>query len=235
MSRMTTGDAQNEIGTLNEGPLHASLKEWYAEDGDRTEVEVDGYLVDIVRGDLLIEIQTGNFSSIRSKLASLVSQHPVRLVYPIAQDKWIVRLGKDGGDILGRRKSPKHGTVTDLFDEMVRIPTLLGAPGFSVEVLLTQEEEFRQHRPGRAWRRKGWVTVERRLVDVLDGRVFERPADLADLLPEPLEEPFTTADISDAMGIRRRQAQRAAYCLRKSEAIRMVGKEGNAILYVRAA
>ena len=46
------------IGTLRERPLHASLKRWYAEPGDRAEVAVDGYVIDLVRGDLLIEVQT---------------------------------------------------------------------------------------------------------------------------------------------------------------------------------
>ena len=50
------------IGLLNEKPLHASLKQWYARPGDRFEVAVDGFVIDIVRDDLLIEIQTRNFA-----------------------------------------------------------------------------------------------------------------------------------------------------------------------------
>ena len=46
--------AQNQIGTLNEKALHSSLKEWYAQQGDRLEQSVDGYVIDIVRGDLLV-------------------------------------------------------------------------------------------------------------------------------------------------------------------------------------
>ncbi len=42
------------IGTLGERSLHAALKEWYAEQGDLLEREVDGYVIDIVRGDLLV-------------------------------------------------------------------------------------------------------------------------------------------------------------------------------------
>jgi hypothetical protein len=53
------------IGLLNEKPLHASLKQWYARPGDRFEVPVDGFVIDVVRDDLLIEIQTRNFSSLK--------------------------------------------------------------------------------------------------------------------------------------------------------------------------
>src|SRR5215208_3427729 len=73
------------IGLLNEKPLHASLKQWYARPGDRIEVPVDGFVIDIVRDDLLIEIQTRNFASLKSKLTKLARSHPVRLVYPIIQ------------------------------------------------------------------------------------------------------------------------------------------------------
>lgn len=63
------------IGLLNENQLHASLKQWYARPGDLLEVPVDGFVIDIVRDDLLIEIQTRNFASIKSKLTHLVRHH----------------------------------------------------------------------------------------------------------------------------------------------------------------
>src|SRR6476660_9293966 len=95
------------IGLLNEKPLHASLKQWYARPGDQFEVPVDGFVIDIVRDDLLIEIQTRNFSSIKSKLNKLAHSHRVRLIYPIVQEKWIVRSANGVAAI--RRKSPKRG------------------------------------------------------------------------------------------------------------------------------
>ena len=56
------------IGTLREKPLHASLKRWYTQTGDRVEVRVDGFVIDIVRDDLLIEVQTRGFSSMKRKV-----------------------------------------------------------------------------------------------------------------------------------------------------------------------
>ena len=72
------------IGTLNEGPIHAALKASYAEPGDVLEASVDGYVVDILRGDLIVEIQTAGFSAIARKLRDLVARHRVRLVHPVA-------------------------------------------------------------------------------------------------------------------------------------------------------
>lgn len=224
----------NSIGLLNEKPLHAVLKEWYALPGDRVEVPVGGYVVDIERDDLLIEIQTRNFSAIRTKLTELAARHRLRLVYPVAVEKWIVSLPKDAQTPLRRRRSPKRGTPVQLFAELASVPTLIESPNFSLEVLLIQEEEVRFYDGKRSWRRRGWVVHERRLLDVIERRVFASPGDLCALLPESLDDGFDTSDLAEHLGIRRRLAQQMAYCLRECGALTMTGKSGNAILYARS-
>ena len=231
---MTEGQPANQISTLNESPLHAALKAWYALPGDRLEVEVEGFIIDIVRDELLIEIQTGNLSSLKRKLPALADGHQVRLVVPIPREKWIVRLAEDGRGTLGRRRSPKRGQIEDIFGELVSLPQLLAHPNFSLEVLLTQEEELRRYDGTRAWRRRGWVTQERRLLEVVGQRRFSTPGEMAELLPPGLEEPFSTANLATAVARPRRLAQRMAYCLREMGEIEAVGKQGNAILYARS-
>ena len=217
------------IGLLNEKPLHASLKKWYAHPGDRFEVAVEGFIIDLVRDGLLLEIQTANVASIKSKLTDLLRSHQVRLIYPIAQEKWIVRLMKDGSRAT-RRKSPKRGRVEDLFLEVVGIPHLLSSRNFSLEVLLIREEEARRYDAGRNWRRRGWVVEERRLLEVVDRRVFEKPADWLAFVPAGLES-FTARDLADAIGIRMALAQKMAYSLRNARLITLIGRRGRANLY----
>ena len=168
----------NSIGLLNEKSLHAQLKLWYADPGDRFEVPVDGYIVDIVRGDLLIEIQTGSFSAIRRKLRSLLEDHALRVVYPIPVETWIVKLPAGAPGKGGRRRSPRRRSVCDVFSELVAFPDLIARPGFSLEVLLTREEEVRQLARGRG-RRPSWHTLERRLLGVADRCIVREPSDLA--------------------------------------------------------
>ena len=223
----------HQIGLLNEKSLHAVLKDWYAQPGDRLETPVDGYVVDIVRDDLLIEIQTRNFSAIKAKLAELISRHRLRLVYPVAAEKWILSLPKDEHSPLRRRKSPKRGSPVHLFSELVSIPHLIDSPNFSLELLLIQEEEVRYYDGKRGWRRRGWVVHERRLLDVAERRVFETSADLCVLLPESLDDGFATSDLAAVLNIRLRLAQQMAYCLRECGALTPVGKHGNSILYAR--
>jgi hypothetical protein len=224
---------QPNIGLLNERPLHAALKNWYARPNDRFEVPVDGFVIDIVRGDLLIEIQTGGFSTIRQKLIDLVARHPVRLVYPIARERWLVKLPRKRGERATRRKSPKRGALEELFTELVSFPELLMERNFSLDVLMIREEEVRRYDGKRRWRRRGWVTEERRLLEVLESRRFERPEDVGRLVPTDLPQRFTTSDLAKALGRPRWFAQKMAYCLRKMGIVSAVGKQGKAILYVR--
>jgi hypothetical protein len=219
------------IGSLNEKSLHAGLKVWYAQPHDRLEIPLDGFVIDIVRDELLIEIQTRGFSAMKRKLLQLTATHPVRLVHPIAQEKWIVKLAEDEQTELSRRKSPKQGTIYEIFRELVAFPHLLAHPNFTLHVLLIQEEEARRYDGQRGWRRKGWVTHERRLLAVTHEYDFTTPADMKSLLPETLDNPFTTSDLATTLGQPRWLMQKMAYCFREMGVIEQVGKQGNAFLY----
>ena len=186
-------------------------------------------MVDIVRDDLLIEIQTRNLSAINSKLRKLTQSYAVRLVYPVVQEKWIVRSGP-GGKVAVRRKSPKRGRLEDLFWELVSIPQLLSHPNFSLEVLLIREEEVRRYDGRRKWRRKGWALEGRRLVEVMDRRLFGTASDWLSFVPEGLQS-FTTKDLAALADTNRELAQKMAYCLRQAKMIELVGRQGRANLY----
>jgi hypothetical protein len=219
------------IGTLRESALHATLKKWYARPGDRFEVSVDGFFIDIQRGQALIEIQTRNFAALKRKLLILIERHPVRLIHPIATEKFIVRLGTNKAEPVRRRKSPRKGKLEDIFSELVSLPDLIAHPNFTLEVALTREEEIQKRGRGGSWRRKGWKIVDRVLLDVIDATVFESPADFRRFLPEGLPTPFTTTDLAHHGHYPRYLAQKMTYCLRRMGALGVVGKRRNAVLY----
>lgn len=220
------------IGTLGERHLHAALKEWYRRPGDRSEVDFEGFVVDLVRGDELIEIQTRGFAKLRRKLDRLLDRHPLRIVHPVAAEKWIARIDAHGVEI-SRRRSPRRGMAADVCGELVSFPTLLSHPRFTLEVLLVQEEEVLWPDPA-AWRRRGWRLAERRLLGVLGREVLETPNDLLSLLPDTLPDPFTTADVATALGRSRHLAREVAYCLREAEVVQAVGRSRAGIAYRRA-
>jgi hypothetical protein len=218
------------IGLLNEKPLHASLKEWYRRDGDRVEVPLEGFVVDLVRDRELIEIQTRGFASIRNKLDRLLDLYQIRLVYPVAAQKWIVKLD-GGGREVSRRRSPKRGIAADVCAELVSFPSLLSHPNFTLEIALIEEDEVRRPDAQKGWRRGGFVIEERRLMSVLDTVQITSPADLVGLLPRDMPDPFTTADIADGLGRTRHLAQEVAYCVRVSGAVEVVGRDKRGVLY----
>ena len=175
---VAAASAPRTIGELRERSLHAGLKSWYARPRDRVEVPMEGYIIDLVRRGTLIEIQTRGFGKLRPKLNRLVSTHRVRVVFPIAERKWIVTTDAEGC-VLRRRLSPKRGAYRDLFAELMRIPNVMGSPNFTLDVLLVKVEELRCADGRGSWRRKGVSVLDTRLLEVVGGRRFRTPADLA--------------------------------------------------------
>ena len=221
---------EHNIGIMNETSLHADLKSFYALPGDQLEQPVEGYLVDIVRDEQLIEIQTKNFSAMKSKLNALLDHYFIRLVHPIAYERWIVRVSKDN-QLISRRKSPKRGYLEELFKELVRIPKLAGHPHLSIEVLMTQEEVVWRDDGQGSWRRKGWSVADRRLIQVLSRRLFDEAEDYAALLPTSLGESFTNRDLVEYLRIKPRVAGQMTNCLRKMSLIKKIGDRDRYILY----
>jgi hypothetical protein len=228
---MTVAVSASGIGTLRERSLHAALRVWYERPGDDWESRVDGFLIDIVRCGLLIEIQTRNLGALKRKLARLTACHPVRLVYPIAREKWIVRLDADGHTVLTRRRSPKHGRLEHIFVELVRLSSLLANPNFSLEIVFIQEEEILCNDGGGGWRRRGWSLRDRRLLQVLDAVVLAAPEDYRRLLPTDLPQPFSSQDLADTLGEPRRLAQAMIRCLRALGLLISSGKRSHSLLY----
>ncbi len=219
------------IGQLKERSLHAAIKEWYSRPADRVEEKVGQYIVDIARDDLLLEIQTGSFSKLKKKLAHLLLEHRVRLVYPLPRLRWIVKVARRGGKQLSRRKSPRRGKLTDIFDELVSIPELIANENFSLDVLITEEEEVRCDDGKGSWWRKRTSIRDRRLLNIEEKVELHRPEDFLRFLPAALPCPFTNRQLAAKARIRIHLVRKMTYCMRKMGAIKQVGKRGNELLF----
>jgi len=215
---------------MGQTSLHESIKQWYSRPGDQLEAWVDGYLIDIVRGELLIEVQTSNFSSIKGKVRDLLRTHFVRVVHPVVINKWIVRLDSDGENV-SRRKSPRRGRVEDLFRELVYMPTIWRSSNLSLEVLRIDAEDVLIDDGKGSWRRKYWSVHDKRLVNIIDKEVYRGPTDFLGLLSENLPKQFTTNQIAETSGLDLNIARKMAYTLRKMGVIEKIGKRGRATLY----
>lgn len=217
-----------------ESTLHRQLKEHYAADAALREVTLDGYRIDAVVDGRLIEVQSAPLGAIRDKVLRLLESHDVLVVKPLAARKQLIRYQRRGGRVASIRQSPRKETVYDLFLELVNFVTVFPHPRLTLEVVLTEQEEHRVPAAKRWRRSKGFRVEDRRLVGIRETHSFRTTDDVLALLPPTLDCGFSTADLAKAIGLPRWHAQKIAYCLRRIEAIELIGKSGNSCLYRRA-
>lgn len=216
---------------MREGPLHAAVKELLARPGDRLEVPVGRYVIDLVRADgELVEVQTGGFGPLGAKLDALLDEHRVRIVHPVAAERRIVRVDDDG-EVLSARRSPKRATAVAVFDQLVAFPSLLTHPNLTIEVLLLREDHVRRPEPVRV-RRRTRDPGERRLVEVLERIELRTREDVLAALPALPQEPFTTRELAASLGCGTVLAQRTLYCLRSIGLVERAGMRGRAPLHL---
>ena len=218
------------INIQNERSLHASIISWYSKEGDRFEVKVDGFIIDIVRDNLLIEIQTRNFSAIGRKLRSLLKNHKVKLVYPVPVEKLIITIDAQDGSVISKRKSPKKGSAVEVFNELVRIPDLINDENFMIEILLIREEEIRCKDGKGSWRRKGTSIIDRKLLEVTGQVLLCNKEDFLKFLSPELNQSFTNKILAQNMCIPISKVRKMTYCMRKMGVIMETGKIGNELL-----
>jgi hypothetical protein len=233
-SRYLACAAVPTIGVMREGPLHAAVKALLAQPGDRLEVPVGRFVIDLLRSDgELVEVQTGGFGALGSKLDALLDEHRMRIVHPVAAERRIIRVDAHG-QVLGARRSPKRATAVAVFDKLVAFPSLLTHPNLTIEVLLLREDHIRRPRP-RTTRGRTRDPGERRLVDVLDRVTLRTTDDILAVLPALPREPFSTRDLAAVLRCSGLLAQRTLYCLRTIGIVEPAGKRGRAPLHTLTA
>jgi hypothetical protein len=211
--------------------LHTQLKCHYVATEDRHEVVVDKYRIDAIdKRGRLIEIQCASLAAIRDKIRCLVESHQVIVVKPLAARKRITTLNRPGGDIVSSRYSPARQTLTQLFKELVHFG-VFPHPRLRLDVVMTEQEEFRVPPTSRSSWRKKYSVSERTLIEVQAQIQLTTAADLWKALDISLTGEFTTSDLVEASGMPRWMAQKAAFCFRRMEFFTVCGKQGNAITY----
>jgi hypothetical protein len=220
-----------------ETSLHRDLKTLYAGQDAQFEVSLGDYRIDVMSGDHLVEIQHGSLAAIRDKVRTLLNDHPVVVVKPIVVQKVLVKRACKDGPIIGRRVSPKRGTLLDLFDELVHFTRVFPHERLTLDVPLVDIEEWRYpgHGRRRRWRLTDYQIEDQKLVVAHATYRFQTAADLARLVKRPMPQPFHTGHLAESLHVHRWMAQRIAYCFRQTGAVCEVGKQGNTRLYEFAA
>lgn len=215
-----------------ENTLHHQLKEIYREEDSHIEVKLGRYRIDVVNGKRLVEIQRSGLSSIRRKILNLCEEgYLVDVVKPVVAKKKLVKLTRKNGRVSDARWSPKRQSILGFFEELIYFTEVFPHPNLKMIVPLITVEETRFPGQGRKrWRRKGnFVVKDREILEVLESYEFSTVGDLQKLIPK-LPKEWDTGELAKALSLRRFEAQKIAYVLRKTGTAKEVGKRGNAIV-----
>ena len=213
-----------------ETSLHRQLKSLYA-DGDLTEVACDGYRIDAIRRGVLVEIQHGSLAAIRKKVKTLLSKHRGAR----GQTAGSTQGAREAGSAARQRGGPPPEPPSERRCWICSTSWSTSSRssrtnGLRSRVPLVEVEEWRYpgHGRRRRWRRDDFQVEDQKLVEVVETHRFKTLADLRRLLPTELPTTFHTGHLAEHLEVPRHTAQRIAYCLRETGAVRIASSANRA-------
>lgn len=219
------------IGTLSEKTVHAILKHFYAPNEDYHEVPIENYVADIYQDGKIIEIQTRGFHIMRGKLEAFLPLYPVTIVYPVPNEKWLLWIDEETGEISKRRKSPVKANIYAVFHELYKIKMFLKNPNLHLRLVLLNMEEYRLLNGWSKDRKKGSTRYDRIPTELVGEITVDCLQDYLQFLPYDLPPRFTTADYARKVHITKGLSQTALNLLHYVGVVERVGKQGNSYLY----
>ena len=185
---------------------------------DRREVRVAGFRIDAIdETGRLSRSSRGLLGPLCGKLQRLLPQHRLRIVKPVVLSRRLVQTSARWRiDVISVRRSPKRGTLVDIFDDLIGLVRIFPHANLDIEVLGVTIDEVRIRRR----RRPGYSVADRRLGEIRETATLATAGDLWSLLPAECydRDPFTTVELATRLGKPVWFAQRVAYCLRKTGA-----------------
>jgi len=231
--------SSRSVRSKSESRLHDELKRRYAEAlGGRLEQTVEGFQVDVLKDNAVVEVQVGKLGALGRKVRTLSSRdYSVQVVLPIqAVITSPVKSKASGRSHLRTRR--RKASFLDAFRELVHFPELLAMPGVKLELLLLHEQRLSYAVRETVWR--GGRPRSRLLdgfnrdtsvVEVLDRRVVETNADLLKLLPAGLPGFFTNHDLAKVANISYALASMTTYTLTQVGVLRKAGRHERRAVY----
>lgn len=225
------------IGTLSEYRLHSALKYYVQPDPDMHEIRRGGFVCDAEYGDAVFEIQTKAFERLRRKLDKLLASGTVTVVYPIIKEKLIITTAPHTGES-AKRKSPRKGSLYDVFPELYKIRSYLSVPGFHLRLLSVGVTELRisgspQNKKSRRRRPKEYRKAEIIPSQLFDDITLTCPDDYRIFLPKELPELFFSRDLARTAGISMQLAGIVLLILYDLKIIERLGRCKEGYLYTQ--
>lgn len=222
---------EDGIGTLSEKTIHSVIKHYLEPDTRYHEVKVGTYFADIASPQGIIEIQTRGFDKLRRKLEVFLIHSPVTIVYPVAYTKYLRWINKESGEITPARKSPKQGTIYEIFPELYKIKFYLKNPNLKLKILLIHVEEYRYLDGWSKDKKKGSTRCDG-IPLLLENEIsIESLEDYNKFIPTSLNQTFTTKDFLKHTKTSGKISTTALNILHHTQTVDRVGKNGRSYLY----
>ncbi|MDR2392648.1 MAG: hypothetical protein LBD93_00585 [Treponema sp.] len=226
----------NRIGTKRESGLHRALKCRYAGQGGIIEVSAGyngKYVCDgITKTGEIIEVQIGSFGPLKDKVKHIAPVSPIRIIHPIITQKYI-ELYDAKNTRCYYRKSPRKGTIWDLFKALVYAPEIPLMPSVTIELVMVAVKQQRRQDGWGSWRRKGITILDTELTAIQDSLMLSGKNNYNVFLPLMEVEPFTSRDLGNTAKITPSLARKTLYVLTRLGIVKRLAKKGNTLLYTR--
>jgi hypothetical protein len=224
------------IGTYKEKKLHLTLKNYFSAAVKNSQVEVPylGHVADIVSDDGILEIQTGNFGAMKTKLDAFLPNIPVYIIYPVAEKKWLSWIDPNSGEISPKHSSPKKGSPLNILPEMIYLRKYLGRDNLNFCAVMLEIEEYRYLDGWSKDKKSGSHRFDRIPVDICSIVTLTTKDDYLKLIPDPgvLPEPFTVKEFMKVSKMNHADAYRSIKVLADLKVIEKGNKRGREDQYV---
>lgn len=215
------------IGTEQEKYIHQFLKYLITTDPNNHEIKINNHIVDVKLDQHIYEIQTANFGKLKNKVASLLDNYQVTIVYPILYEKMLYKVSEDGA-ISGPRKSPKPDTVYKLFSELYQIQELLENKNLSFKLVLFSVCYYQKERINK-YKQIRLSHIDSRINEILDIIDINSCQELDRLVTIPGE--FDRHQFEKHAKLSGRNASGALVVLKNLKLITVIRKEGKKYIY----
>ena len=186
--------ASGGIGTYSEKRLHRILKRFITEDESCFEKSVGPYVADVLMGDQVFEIQTASLRPLYKKIKYYLecTDLCVTVIHPTIAENTIIRMDKDTGEVLRRRRSTARGEPHDALSELYWLRELIPNERLCVKIFLVNAEEYRYSERMR-YRRQGAFDSELYPTELCDVIELHNAEDFIRFLPSD-KKSFTATE-----------------------------------------
>ena len=221
----------NGIGTLGEKTTHRIIKRYLEGNTRFHEVRLGDYIADVYNGSHIYEIQTRNFGNLKSKLPIFLTIAPVTVVYPVSINKSLVWIDPESGEIKQKRRSNKHGQITDIFKELVFIRDYLNDDNLKFKLLFFDMTDYRLLDGYGSDKKKRATKLDNIPDELLGEYSIEGIKDYAQFIPSGLPEEFVTEDLRSLAKTDKNTAGKEIAVFKSLGLIERCGSRGRAYLY----